>query len=87
MPKEEGQFKKGNPGRKEGSKNKLTTTVKDAFLNVFNELQQDDKHNLVEFAKKYPRDFYALSTKLIPTEVAGGFKFTGFKITVGGRED
>ena len=36
---------------------------------AFLELQKSEEHNLVSFAKKYPRDFYVIASKLIPTEV------------------
>jgi hypothetical protein len=66
-------FAKGNTGRPKGAKNKLTTTVKETVLNVFNEIQDDPKHSLIKFAKKYPRDFYNIAARLIPTEIAGNF--------------
>jgi len=62
-------FKKGNTGRPMGAKGKITTTVKQTVLAAFNDLQNDPKHNILEFAKKYPKDFYAIAAKLIPTEV------------------
>lgn len=62
-------FKKGNPGKPKGAQNKLTRTVKETVLKVFNDLQDDPKANLLEFAKKNPRDFYQIAAKLIPTEV------------------
>lgn len=65
-----GQFKQGNPGRPVGP-NKLSKTVKETVLQVFNELQQDPENGLLNFAKKYPRDFYAIAAKLIPTEISG----------------
>lgn len=58
-------------GRKKGSQNKITKTVKETVLKVFNKLQKDPVNNLTEFAKKYPRDFYAIAAKLIPTEISG----------------
>lgn len=64
-----GQFKEGNSGRPKGAQNKLTKTVKETVLAVFNELQDDNKHNLKSFAKKYPRDFYQIAARLIPTEI------------------
>lgn len=67
-------FKKGKPktgGRKPGAQNKLTRTVKETVLEVFNQLQADPKHNLLSFAKKHPRDFYPIAAKLIPTEISG----------------
>lgn len=74
MAKADGQFKPGNPGKPQGATNKLTKTVKETVLAVFNELQDDPKANLASFAKKYPRDFYNIAAKLIPTEVTGTVK-------------
>lgn len=69
-----GQFKAGNPGKPKGAVNHLTKTVKETVLSVFNNLQADPKHNLTSFAKKHPRDFYAIAAKLIPTEITGTVK-------------
>lgn len=70
MPDEKGRFIKGdNTGRPKGVPNKLTSTVKETVLRVFNELQEDEKNNLTSFARTYPRDFYAIAAKLIPTEI------------------
>jgi hypothetical protein len=66
-----GSFKPGNSGRPKGAKNKLTTTVKETVLSVFLDLQENRRHNLTSFAKKYPRDFYNIAARLIPTEIAG----------------
>lgn len=63
------QFKGGNPGKPKGAVSHLTRTVKETVLAVFNELQADPAHDLASFAKKNPRDFYAIAAKLIPTEV------------------
>lgn len=63
-----GRFKAGNPGRPVGP-NKLTKTVKETVLNVFNQLQEDSENSLLQFAKKHPRDFYAIAAKLIPTDI------------------
>ena len=64
-------FEKGNKGRKKGTQNKLTKTVKETVLAVFNDLQNDPKVKLSQFAKDFPRDFYAIAAKLIPTEISG----------------
>jgi hypothetical protein len=74
MPKSDGQFKPGNRGKPKGATNHLTRTVKETVLSVFNELQQDQKHSLKQFAKEHPRDFYAIAAKLIPTEITGSVK-------------
>lgn len=62
-------FAKGNQGRVAGTPNKLTATVKDTVLSVFNQLQEDPKHNLLKFATKYPREFYNIASRLIPAEM------------------
>jgi hypothetical protein len=64
-------FQKGNPGRPKGATNKLTISVREAFLKVFNDLQEDKNHNLMSFANKNPRHFYSIAAKLIPTEIQG----------------
>lgn len=71
MQKGQRGFSKGNGGRPLGVKNKLTKTVKETVLDVFNQLQDDPKKNLLEFGKKYPIHFYQMAAKLIPTEITG----------------
>ena len=66
-----GQFSNGNSGKAPGTQNKLTKTVKETVLAVFNEIQTDPKINLKAFAQKYPRDFYNIAARLIPTELTG----------------
>lgn len=73
-------FKPGNKGKPKGAKNKLTKTVKQSVLDVFNKLQDDPKANLEAFAKKYPRDFYNIAAKLIPTEVDATVKSNVIKV-------
>jgi len=68
------RFKPGNPGKPKGTLNHLTKTVKETVLAVFNELQNDPKNDLKHFAEKYPRDFYQIAAKLIPTEITGSVK-------------
>ena len=62
-------FEKGNPGRPKGAEGKINKTVKETVLAVFNEIQDHPKVNLKQFAINYPKDFYAIAAKLIPTEV------------------
>lgn len=85
MPREDGQFKPGQGGRPHGATNKLTKTVKETVLSVFNELQDDPKTDLKAFAKKYPRDFYNIAAKLIPTEITGTMKNV-IRVKIGGRD-
>jgi hypothetical protein len=69
MPKSDGYFQPGNSGKPQGAINHLTKTVKETVLAVFNDIQSDPKVNLNAFAKKYPRDFYQIAARLIPTEI------------------
>lgn len=64
-------FPKGNSGRIKGTPNKLTRTVKETVLSVFNELQADPKAKLIAWAKDEPTEFYKIAAKLIPTELTG----------------
>lgn len=66
-------LKKGHQklgGRVAGTPNKFTQSVKEVFSIVFNELQADSKNNLKAWAKANPTDFYRLSIKLMPLEIA-----------------
>lgn len=67
-------FKKGEPrpekaGRKEGSVNILTKSVKEAFEIAFNKLQDKDGVKLEDWGEKNPTEFYKLASKLIPTDI------------------
>ncbi len=76
-------FKKGKPktgGRPPGGQNKFTATVKETVLAVFNEIQQDPEVCLSQFAKDYPKDFYAIAAKLIPTELTAKVEATIIKV-------
>lgn len=73
-------FQKGNTGRPKGAQGKLTKTVKETVLSVFQDIQKDPKINLKKFAQDYPRDFYQIAARLIPTEITGSVK-TVIKVT------
>jgi len=79
------RFTKGNNanpnGRPVGAVNKINKTIKESVLNVFNKIQDDPQHNLETFAKKYPREFYLIASKLIPTEMIGSTE-TIIKVTI-----
>ena len=77
---------KGEPrtpgsGRKRGTPNSLTRTVKEAFEIVFNEMQGEPGVSLLEWGKKNPTDFYRIASKLIPTDMnaslSGSVKVNG----------
>lgn len=80
------KFKKGqsgNPeGKKKGTPNKVTKTVREKFLDVFNKLQEDETSPaaLVNWAQKNPREFYPLAAKLIPTEIKAQVEETIIKV-------
>ena len=58
-------------GRKPGTPNALTRSVKEAFEHAFKDAQADPTHpsNLGQFSKEFPREFIAAAAKLIPTEL------------------
>lgn len=62
-------FEKGNKAASGRGANKITRTVKETVLAVFNDLQADPKANLFSWGKENPTDFYKIAAKLIPTEV------------------
>lgn len=75
-----GKFEKGNAGKAKGTLNKLTKTVKERVLEVFNELQDDPTANLLNWAKDEPTEFYKIAAKLIPSDINA--KIEGKIITV-----
>lgn len=71
MKWEKGQSGNAN-GRPPGAINVINRTIREVFIDVFNKAQNDPKMapvSLINFAREYPRDFYALCSKIIPTEI------------------
>ena len=67
----------GNPsGRIPGSPNKLNKTVRETILQVHNILEDDPIHNMLQFAKKFPKEYRAIESKLIPSEVVATIDMT-----------
>lgn len=62
-----GKGKKKTGGRKLGSPNRVSASIKDAFKRAFDDL--GGVSGLVKWAKTDPREFYKLVARLIPTEV------------------
>lgn len=59
--------RKKTGGRKKGTPNKVTASVKAALVAAFDDL--GGVAALVKWGKKYPTHFYALWGKLLPTEI------------------
>lgn len=69
MPKGE-HLKKGMPrigGRQKGTPNKISTTVKDNVLQVFQQL--GGAKAMAEWARENPTHFYNLYAKLLPQDI------------------
>lgn len=69
-------------GRVKGTPNKITKTVREAFLYAFNELQKDPKKNLVTWGKRSPNAFYMLASKLIPVELKAEVNATIIEVPI-----
>lgn len=61
--------KRPGAGRPKGSPNKVTTSMKEAFREAFDELGGSPA--LAKWAKANPTEFYKLSSKLIPIQLQG----------------
>lgn len=56
-------------GRKAGTPNKLTRTVKEAFETAFDAMQKNPQVKLAVWGKANPTEFYKLAARLIPAEI------------------
>ena len=70
-------YPKGKPrpatsGRKKGTPNKATKTIREAWVEAFNLVNQ--RIPLHEWGAANPEKFYPLATKLIPIDVTSGDK-------------
>lgn len=61
--------KRVGSGRKAGTQNKLTRSIKEAFEATFAELQGQSGVSLEDWAKANPTEFYKLSARLMPAAV------------------
>lgn len=74
MGREHTQFKPGNDaGRKPGARNRVGAGLRDTFVAVFEELQEDEECNLAQWARENPTEFYRLVSRLLPQEYTGDF--------------
>lgn len=60
-------------GRKAGTKNKISASLRDTFLQVFEEMQEDEDFCLKSWAQDNPTEFYKIISKLLPQEYTGDF--------------
>lgn len=65
--------KRPGSGRKKGVPNKITRTVREAFVEAFAEVNKGPTA-LAEWGKGNPDKFYLLASKLIPTDLTSGNK-------------
>ena len=66
--------KKGTPktgGRIKGKPNTQLITVRQAFEQAFQILQDDEQANVISWGKQNTTEFYKLSSKLIPMQITG----------------
>ena len=70
MPRRKGTPKTG--GRKRGTPNKATKTIREAWVEAFNLV--NERIPLHEWGAANPEKFYPLATKLIPIDVTSGDK-------------
>ena len=61
--------KRQGSGRKAGTPNKLTRTVKEAFETAFHTMQEQPGVALGDWGKANPTEFYKLAARLMPTEI------------------
>lgn len=60
-------------GRQPGTKNKISASLRDAFLQVFEEMQEDEDFCLKSWAQENLTEFYKIISKLLPQDFTGDF--------------
>jgi len=80
-----GQPRPPGAGRKAGTPNKATASIKGAFVEAFDKLGGADA--LARWAVDQPTEFYKLASKLIPTELAGGLQHSGELVVRWAKDD
>lgn len=71
LPKPKKGERTPGSGRKPGTPNKITRTVKEIIAGAVQAAQEDPKHpaNVANFAKTHPKEFWQVASKLIPEEI------------------
>jgi len=77
MPFSKGES--GNPkGKKKGTPNKITKAFKDILVETIHTLENNSgkgedeaRTGLLAFAKKNPKEFYRIASKLVPQDMVG----------------
>src|SRR5438045_2043798 len=66
-------FEPGNAGKPVGAVSKKPKMIKEWFYETFQALQEDetDPAHLSNWSKANPTEFYRLSSKLLPIQIAG----------------
>lgn len=72
---QKGQPRPANAGRKKGSLNKRTVSVKAAFEAAFQQIGGVDR--LTSWAIKEPTEFFKLYAKLLPVQINGEMTING----------
>lgn len=73
----------GNPaGKKPGTPNRFTRSVREAFEAAFNHLQDLDGVKLEDWAQENPEEFYKLAARLIPAQMEHSGAFS-LQVTTG----
>lgn len=63
---------KPGPGRPKGSKNKITLSMKEAFIAAYESIGGEDA--LAEWAKQNQTEFYKICARMIPANVEGSIQ-------------
>lgn len=73
MAKTAGSFKPGErpTGRQAGTKNRVSINLRESFLSVYEEMQENPDFSLKEWAQENLTEFYKLISKLLPQEYTG----------------
>lgn len=71
LPKPKKGERTPGSGRKPGTPNKITRTVKELVAGAVDAAQRDPAHpaNLANFAVTHPKEFWQVASKLIPEEI------------------